>query len=250
MAESIVASLEDSNIFGYNKIRLDDQFADIFKENERLKNTVELFCFGDYNHYITHKEKFISLSPSAVYKLKQLSLATEALKSSRLEYKFLQDKLDFGSKLDLEIFLTESVSAGVIDARLLGEDELVKVQASQGRDVLLDDEPEKESLTQEYGARCVSDLIRKLDDFTARIMSGYGYVSQIAGDTSSSSEEASQVAGSSVDLKPLQAETPAQSEDLSIEDETSTPSATVRSIDDSSSVDSLTSRKRKIESGK
>lgn len=76
---------------------------------------------------------------------------------------------------DLERLITESIYSNIIDAKLYNEQEYVKVYSSIGRDVLLNDEPEKK-----YGPNTkVSDLIVGLEAFGERVDRALEYINEV-----------------------------------------------------------------------
>jgi hypothetical protein len=80
--QQIIQALEDDTTFGFGEIRLNPSLSSLFQQNEKLHNTVLLFCFGSYEDYIEYKDDFIELSTAAIYKLKQLTLVSEASESN------------------------------------------------------------------------------------------------------------------------------------------------------------------------
>jgi hypothetical protein len=67
---------------GFNEIRLGAQYAVLYEEEPEWLQTVELFCFGQYEDYAKQPGQFIDLSKYALLKLRKLTLASECLKQN------------------------------------------------------------------------------------------------------------------------------------------------------------------------
>lgn len=164
----------------------------------------------------------------------------------------MKEKLDFNTTLDLEIFLVESISLNVIDAVLFGEEQLVKVKSSRGRDVLLDQEPDKQVLQERYKARTVSSMVESLKAFSARVDKSLDYLQAITADDKED-EPPQATDGDEADTEASKA-----SENITNDEtlDTEVQDAAEQAADDGkdtsmsaadSSTSSTTSRKRKID---
>lgn len=47
----IAATLDDKSTFGFNELRLNKEVNQQFCDDEKVKNTLELFCFGSIRNY-------------------------------------------------------------------------------------------------------------------------------------------------------------------------------------------------------
>lgn len=49
--DRILAALSDKSTFGFNELRLDKSVNDVLGDDVKIKNTLELFCFGSIKDY-------------------------------------------------------------------------------------------------------------------------------------------------------------------------------------------------------
>lgn len=183
--ENILQVLEDESTFGFGEIRLSTSFKELFKKNEKLYNTINLFSFGSYTDYIGKKEKYIELTEGAIFKLRQLTLMSEALDDNTLSYDLLQDKLILGNDQELERLIVESIYSDIIEAKIYSQERYIKISTCRGRDVLLSSEeiPDYDKIMT------IEDLLAGLEKFNRRIDKAFEYTEQISNHLRSGEDE-------------------------------------------------------------
>ncbi|CCH45611.1 COP9 signalosome complex subunit 7 [Wickerhamomyces ciferrii] len=173
----ILNKLEDQTTFGFNELRTSINNIDI---DQKLKSTLELFCFGtiqDYNH---HKERYLELSSKAEFKLLQLSIVSKALLSNQYNYNTLLSFLGIENIQILEKLIIESIYSNILDAKLFNQEQILKINYSIGRDVLLEND-DLEKIEQQYGKIVkINDLIDGLNKFGGKIDKGIDYIDEIS----------------------------------------------------------------------
>jgi COP9 signalosome complex subunit 7 len=96
---------------------------------------LQLFAYGTYTEYLTNKSDFPPLSELNVQKLRQLSIVTLAVKSKRLKYDMLMEKLEVKDVRSLEDLVIGCVYAGILEAKLDQKQKEVLVNGAIGRDL-------------------------------------------------------------------------------------------------------------------
>ncbi|KAH3675890.1 hypothetical protein WICMUC_002460 [Wickerhamomyces mucosus] len=178
--ERILKLLEDENTFGFNEIRLNPEFEQLFAGEETLINTVELFCFGDYQDYITNNSHYLNLKSGAIFKLKQLTLISEALMNNEFSYDHLKEKVHISTNSELERLIIEAIYSNIIDAKINSHNQLIKVNTCIGRDVLSVDDYNFGKLKNLYpNVKSNEDLYEGLLQFQNKIIKAEEYLEKI-----------------------------------------------------------------------
>tara|TARA_B110000208_G_scaffold147182_1_gene177570 strand:- start:960 stop:1616 length:657 start_codon:yes stop_codon:yes gene_type:complete len=117
---------------------------------------LELFAYGTFGTYRAAGGAAAfspPLSPAALWKLKQLSLATLAASTKVLGYATLQAELEIDSVAELERLIVESIYAGVVDGTIDQRAATFSVSSAMGRDVRTSD---------------LGSLLERLDEWSQR----------------------------------------------------------------------------------
>lgn len=180
ITHEILDKLQDATTYGFNEIRLGPAYEKALSADRLLLNTIELYCFGDYQYYMDNQPSFLVLNPAALNKLKQLTLISEALKSNCFSYEHLKAKVDIHSNSELERLITESIYNKIIDAKLNSQEQLIKISTSKGRDVLQSDDPRFDNIQRKYPeVQTDKNLFDNLRSFKDRIAKADKYLNEI-----------------------------------------------------------------------
>ena len=121
------------------------------------------FAYGTFDEYRRDTAAYPDLSPAALWKLKQLSLASLVARDDVLPYATLQAALALDSVAELERLVVESIYAGVVEGSLDQRGAVFIGSGSMGRDVRA---AELSSLIArlDQWSQCSSELVAELDD--------------------------------------------------------------------------------------
>ncbi|KAH3684973.1 hypothetical protein WICPIJ_004052 [Wickerhamomyces pijperi] len=180
LTDQILHQLQDTTTFGFNEIRLNPDYEQLLKEDKLLSNTIELFCFGDYQYYMDNQSSLLQLPDAALNKIRKLTLLSEALKSNCFSYEHLKSKVFIDSNSELERLLTESIYQNIIEAKINSYEQLIKINTTQGRDILLTEDPNFTDIQRKFpNVQTDKDLLEKLAKFKLKIAKANEYLDDI-----------------------------------------------------------------------
>ncbi|XP_045475416.1 COP9 signalosome complex subunit 7b isoform X2 [Harmonia axyridis] len=134
--ELIKQVLESPGVYVFGEL-LDMPNITELKNGPEVKvyNTLNLFAYGTYSHYLANPSDYLELTSLQRKKLQHLSLVTLATKSKCLPYDVLLKELDMTNVRDLEDLIIEGIYADIIHGKLDQKNSQFEVDFAIGRDI-------------------------------------------------------------------------------------------------------------------
>jgi len=102
--------------------------------SQKHLDLLKIFAYGTYGDYKANKD-LPPLKDPQIKKLKQLTIASLAVKSRVIQYSVLQKELDIAQVRDLEDLIIDSIYIGVIQGQLDQKKNQLEVDVAMGRDL-------------------------------------------------------------------------------------------------------------------
>jgi len=130
--------LKDPRIFVVGELLTSENVAALHgTEFQPWLEMLKLCAYGTYMDYVAKKEvlNLPPLGPQEARKLRQLTLASLAAQSNRLEYEPLMRDLDLATVRELEDLIIDSCYEGLLDGKLHQRHSCFLVSYAMGRDI-------------------------------------------------------------------------------------------------------------------
>ena len=108
-------------------------------EFDKTFQCLQLFAYGTYQDYLRAPTKYIELTDSMRYKLRQLTIVSLAAENKIISYETLRRELELDDVRSLEDLIIETIYADLIAGKMDQKGGIFRIKGTIGRDVL----PEK-----------------------------------------------------------------------------------------------------------
>lgn len=119
--ENTVGALLEEGNYHYRELAEQSSRSPLFADPQHasLLNTVELFAFGNYAHYLKYKDQYVELPPSGVRKLAQLTLLAICNENEGNKVSFDTILKDHALTHALSIDAMEQLVIGLVDEHVI-----------------------------------------------------------------------------------------------------------------------------------